>query len=68
MLEFFIKPVTADGGVSYMPTGAGYAVLIGLMAIVLVIASLVAEKNERRQIWRWSHRILRFFICPPAVL
>ena len=38
MLEFFIKPVTADGGVSYMPTGAGYAVLIGLMAIVLVIA------------------------------
>ena len=30
MLEFFIKPVTADGGVSYMPTGAGYAVLIGI--------------------------------------
>ncbi|WP_270658032.1 energy-coupled thiamine transporter ThiT [Eubacterium callanderi] len=62
MLEFFIKPVTADGGVSYMPTGAGYAVLIGLMAIVLVIASLVAEKNERRQI---STRHLTF--CAAAI-
>ena len=62
MLEFFIKPVTADGGVSYMPTGAGYAVLIGLMAIVLVIASLVAGKNERRQI---STRHLTF--CAAAI-
>ena len=62
MLEFFIKPVTSEGGVSYMPTAAGYAALIALMAVVLVIASLVAGKNEHRQI---STRHLTF--CAAAI-
>lgn len=57
----FIKPVTSEGGVSYMPTAAGYAALIALMAVVLVIASLVAGKNEHRQI---STRHLTFALRP----
>lgn len=62
MLDFFIKPVTDTVGTSYVPTEAGYAVLIILMAAMLITASLIAGKNQHRQI---STRHLTF--CAAAI-
>ena len=62
MMEFFINPVMNEGGVTYILTTAGYITLFGLMAIVLIIASLIAGKNAHHQI---STRHLTF--CAAAI-